>query len=241
MERSSQRSTLTTTSAPTAASPGPNTAACAMTSRTASGTESLHGTLTGFTEALTSSRTSSSSSKQLPPRFIQSPGATTTSQRLTEESQLESWVRWPATNLRMRAAGSQERRPNWRSRANETAVALVAYGYNAEHTEIVAEEAAVVKEAAQRILAGDSLRSVCTDLNDRAVPTVTGRAWSTTVLRNMLMSARLSGQREHKGEIVSKGNWPGILTPTQTSRLRSLFSDPNRRTNRTPRSTRSRA
>ena len=111
-----------------------------------------------------------------------------------------------------------------------------AYGYNAEHTEIVPQEAAIVKEAAKRILAGDSLRSVCTDLNERAVPTVTGRTWSTTVLRNMLMSARLSGQREHKGQIVSKGDWPAILTPTQTSRLRSLFSDPDRRTNRTPRS-----
>lgn len=111
-----------------------------------------------------------------------------------------------------------------------------AYGYNHEHTEIIPEEAAVVKEAAQRILAGDSLRSVCGDLNDRDVPTVTGRAWSTTVLRNMLMSARLSGQREHKGEIVSTGSWPPILTPTQTSRLRLLFRDPDRRTNRTPRS-----
>ena len=111
-----------------------------------------------------------------------------------------------------------------------------AYGYNAEHTEILPDEAAVVKEAAQRILAGDSLRSVCTDLNDRAAPTVTGRTWSTTVLRNMLKSARLSGQREHKGEIVSKGDWPAILTPTQTSRLRSLFNDPDRRATRTPRS-----
>jgi DNA invertase Pin-like site-specific DNA recombinase len=111
-----------------------------------------------------------------------------------------------------------------------------AYGYDGTHTEIVPEEAAILKEAAQRILAGDSLRSVCSDLNNRGVPTVTGRTWSTTVLRNILMSARLSAQREHKGEIISTGNWPPILTTTQTARLRSLLGDPDRRTNRTPRS-----
>jgi site-specific DNA recombinase len=111
-----------------------------------------------------------------------------------------------------------------------------AYGYNARHDKIVPKEAAFVKESAQRILAGDSLRSVCSDLNDRGVPTVTGRSWSTTVLRNMLKSARLSGQREHKGEIVSTGTWPAILTPAQTARLRSLLGNPDRRTNRTPRS-----
>ena len=111
-----------------------------------------------------------------------------------------------------------------------------AYGYNAAHDSIVPEEAAIVEEAAQRILAGDSLRSVCSDLNRRGVPTVTGRSWSTTVLGNMLKSARLSGQREHRGEIVSSGSWPAILTPAQTARLRSLLNDPARRTNRTPRS-----
>jgi site-specific DNA recombinase len=111
-----------------------------------------------------------------------------------------------------------------------------AYGYDNAHSEIIPEEAAIVKEAAERILAGDSLRSVCTDFNERGFATVTGRTWSTTVLRNMLASARLSGQREHKGEIVSSGTWPAILTRTQTARLRSLFSDPDRRTNRTPRS-----
>jgi site-specific DNA recombinase len=111
-----------------------------------------------------------------------------------------------------------------------------AYGYNAAHDNVVPEEAEIVKEAAQRILAGDSLRSVCSDLNERAVPTVTGRSWSTTVLRNMLMSARLSGQREHKGEIISMGAWAAILTPAQTARLRSLLGNPDRRTNRSPRS-----
>jgi site-specific DNA recombinase len=111
-----------------------------------------------------------------------------------------------------------------------------AYGYDAGHDKIAPKEATIVKEAAQRILAGDTLRSVCRDFNERKIPTVQGGAWSTTVLRNILMSARISGQREHRGEIVARGTWPAILTSSQTARLRSLLGNPDRRTNRSPRS-----
>lgn len=110
-----------------------------------------------------------------------------------------------------------------------------AYGYQPGHRKIVPTEAAIITEAAKRILAGDTLRSVCRDLNDRHVPTVTGSDWTTTVLRTILTSARISGQREHLGEIVAKGEWPEIITPTQTARLRTILLDPNRRTNRSPR------
>ena len=110
------------------------------------------------------------------------------------------------------------------------------YGYNADHSQIVEAEAAIITEAASRILAGDTLRSVCSDLNDRHVPTVSGATWSTTVLRTMLTSGRISGQREHHGELVAAGKWPAIVPPTTTARLRKLLLDPNRRTNRAPRS-----
>jgi site-specific DNA recombinase len=110
------------------------------------------------------------------------------------------------------------------------------YGYDAQHTEILPKEGTIVREAAERLLAGDSLRSVCADLNERAVPTVKGGPWTTPVLRRLLMSGRISGQREHQGEIVAKGTWPAIITPSQTARLRSMLGDPARRTNRSPRS-----
>ena len=45
------------------------------------------------------------------------------------------------------------------------------------------------------------------------------------------MSGRISGQREHRGEIVANAEWPGIVTPQQTAQLRRLLSDPARRTN----------
>jgi DNA invertase Pin-like site-specific DNA recombinase len=110
-----------------------------------------------------------------------------------------------------------------------------AFGYSADHRKLIPKEAAIVKEAAKRILAGETLRSVCVDLNNRRVPTVTGKQWTTTVLRGILNSGSISGQVEHLGQIVATGDWPAIITPSETTRLRTKFSNPARRTNRTPR------
>ena len=93
------------------------------------------------------------------------------------------------------------------------------YGYERDRKTIVPAEARIIREAAGRILAGDSLRSVCTDLNQRGIPTVTGRPWIPTVLRNMLASPRVSGQREHHGEIIGSAEWPQIITLAQTAQL----------------------
>ena len=49
------------------------------------------------------------------------------------------------------------------------------------------------------------------------------------------MSGRISGQREHKGEIVAKAEWEAIITPGETQRLRAKLGDPDRRTNRSAR------
>ena len=76
-------------------------------------------------------------------------------------------------------------------------------------------------------------RSTATELNERGVRTVTGRPWSVQVLRRMLMSPRLSGQRAYGGEIVAKGKWQPILTPEQTAGLVSILGDPARLTRRT--------
>jgi site-specific DNA recombinase len=109
------------------------------------------------------------------------------------------------------------------------------YGYASDRRTVDPDEAAIVREAAARILAGDSLRSLANDLTRRGVPTVKGGPWSVHPLRRLLLSARISGQREHHGEIVAPAEWPPIITPAQTARLRALLNDPGRRTNRTAR------
>lgn len=109
------------------------------------------------------------------------------------------------------------------------------YGYGADKLTVRADEAEVIRECARRLLAGDSLRSICIDLNERGIATVTGKHWTSQTLRRMLMAPRISGQRDHHGEIVAKAQWPAIITPRQTQQLQAKLRDPARRTNRASR------
>ena len=109
------------------------------------------------------------------------------------------------------------------------------YGYEPDRRSVRESEALIVRECARRLLAGEALRAICADMNERAVPTVTGGQWRTQALRRMLMSPRISGQREHRGEIVAEAEWPAIITPAETTRIRALLSDPSRRTNKSAR------
>ncbi len=109
------------------------------------------------------------------------------------------------------------------------------YGYEADGKTIRPDEAAVIREAAARILAGDSLYSICADLDSRGIPTASGKAWALQTLRQILRSGRISGQREHKGTIVATAEWPAIIEPSATVQLRAVLDNPDRRTNRTAR------
>jgi DNA invertase Pin-like site-specific DNA recombinase len=109
------------------------------------------------------------------------------------------------------------------------------FGFERDRVKVRPSEATVIRECADRLLAGESIRSICADLNERSIATVTGKAWSTQVLRGMLYSARISGQRELRGTIVADAVWPAIISPQQTTRIRALLDDPSRRTNRSAR------
>lgn len=109
------------------------------------------------------------------------------------------------------------------------------FGYEADKVTLRPDEATIIRQLAERLLAGESMTSLCNWLTDNEVPTVKGGTWGATTLRNVLLSARISGQREHRGEIVGDAEWPGIITPEQTHRIRAILTDPSRRTNRTAR------
>ena len=110
------------------------------------------------------------------------------------------------------------------------------YGYEDDKRTIRPEEAEVIRELAKRVLAGDSLKSLAKDLNARGIPTAGGKEWSPQQIGRMLQRARYSGQRERHGQIVStKAEWPAIITPAETDKLRAKLRDPDRRTNRAAR------
>jgi len=104
------------------------------------------------------------------------------------------------------------------------------FGYERDFKTIVLSEAAIVQEAAGRVLAGESVRSICLDLVERKIPTATGGKWSQQVMTRMLKSARISGKRQHQGEIIGDAEWPGIISAEEGDRLRVILGDPARRT-----------
>jgi DNA invertase Pin-like site-specific DNA recombinase len=109
------------------------------------------------------------------------------------------------------------------------------YGYEPDKVTLRPAEAAVVAECAQRLLAGEPVRSIARDLNARAIPTSTGGEWSPQSLRRMLASRRIAGQREHRGEIAATAAWPGIISAEDGARIRALLANPERRTNKAAR------
>jgi DNA invertase Pin-like site-specific DNA recombinase len=102
------------------------------------------------------------------------------------------------------------------------------FGYRADRVTVDPAEAALVREAVRRVLAGESVRAIAREWNDRAIPTAAGKAWTVETLRRMLYSARLSAQREHLGEIVAPGKWEPIITPEETARLRAILAERTR-------------
>jgi site-specific DNA recombinase len=82
-----------------------------------------------------------------------------------------------------------------------------AYGFTADMTEHVDHEVERIEEAADRVLAGESVWSICSGWNKQRVPTVTGRPWTVQSLTSILTSPRIAGFRTHQGKVVGEGQW----------------------------------
>jgi len=92
-------------------------------------------------------------------------------------------------------------------------------------------EAALVREAAERVLLGEALHAALTDWTKRGVPTVTGKPWRTSVLQHLLLSPRIAGLRQHQGLTIGKAAWPAIVSEATHERLKVLLADPVRQLN----------
>lgn len=98
-------------------------------------------------------------------------------------------------------------------------------------------EAQVLREAADRILNGESLRQICRDLDARGVPVprkprdggAPAPAWTTAMLRQRLLQPTIAGLRQHQGKIVGDAAWKPII-PEQTWRdVRAVLTASGRR------------
>lgn len=93
-------------------------------------------------------------------------------------------------------------------------------------------QARLIQQAAERVLAGETLRSVEADFTP-AWKAVGGKGFmDQRVLRQMLLRPTYAGLRTYKGEIVREGTWEPILTVEQHEQLKVVLNDPTRKTHR---------
>jgi site-specific DNA recombinase len=107
------------------------------------------------------------------------------------------------------------------------------YGYHRTNGVITIDEteAAIIREAVTRLLAGDQTGTICNDLNQRGVRTSTGHTWRVSTLRRIAGSTRIAGLNVHRGQVIGDGAWPAIITADQHARITALFADPTRLAN----------
>jgi site-specific DNA recombinase len=104
------------------------------------------------------------------------------------------------------------------------------FGLEADHLHVRPEEAALVCEAADRILAGESLHSIILDWNARGIRTPgrstvpEGRPWEVSSLKRMLIAPRIVGDRSHHGAVVGTGIIPALLDRDTWERLRAILA-----------------
>jgi site-specific DNA recombinase len=104
------------------------------------------------------------------------------------------------------------------------------YGYQFDFSAIEPDEAPVIQELADRTLAGESLASLCRELNTRGIPTAAGGRWSPATLRRILIGPHLAGLRVYREQLYPAA-WPAILSEDTHHALRALLTDPQRKTN----------
>ncbi|CAN5764427.1 recombinase family protein [soil metagenome] len=100
------------------------------------------------------------------------------------------------------------------------------FGYEDDRLTVRESEAIEIRAAAARVLAGASLRSITVDWQAR-VPTPGGGTWKSVNVRRVLCSARVAGQRDHRGRTVT-AVWPAIIDADDAIKVRAIL-EANRR------------
>lgn len=103
-----------------------------------------------------------------------------------------------------------------------------AYGYERDRLTVVPHEAAVIREIADRALAGESMQAITRDLNTRGIRTGTGRQWYPSAIARVLCNPRIAGLRRHRGVVTAVAEWPPIIDSGTHRRLLALLSDRTR-------------
>jgi len=99
------------------------------------------------------------------------------------------------------------------------------FGFNDTWTGVIEDEASLIREAATRFLAGETLVAIAADWRRRQLLTPRGTPWTRDKLKRLLTSPRLVGDNTFNGVVVARACFPAILDPLTSAQIRSRVSD----------------
>jgi DNA invertase Pin-like site-specific DNA recombinase len=102
------------------------------------------------------------------------------------------------------------------------------FGHTVDRRGIVPEEADAIRNATDRLLAGESVKSILRDWNARGLKTPRGNDWQHTAFVKLLQQPRMVGVRALRG-IEGSGHMPPILDRDTWEQVRALLTDPARK------------
>jgi DNA invertase Pin-like site-specific DNA recombinase len=85
-----------------------------------------------------------------------------------------------------------------------------AFGFEPDGRTIRQTDAEMLREVADRVLAGEQMGPICRDLNARGYRTTTGSEWRHGALKKVLQRPRLAGLLPHRLGLAPAA-WPAIL------------------------------
>ena len=99
------------------------------------------------------------------------------------------------------------------------------FGFNPTWTEVQEDEAALIREAADRVIAGCLPKAIAMEWNDQGVTAPDGGAWTPYRVRRLLASPRLAGHNTFMGSVIKEECFPAILDPVTSAKLRAKFAE----------------
>ena len=110
--------------------------------------------------------------------------------------------------------------------------------YDAKTGALVAQvaddaQAAVVREAARRVVAGETPYAVAQDFTRRGIPTPRGgQKWDLIQVKRLCVNPGYVGKRVHQGRVVGDADWAPLLEESVHYQLVARLGDPRRRSQR---------
>jgi len=98
------------------------------------------------------------------------------------------------------------------------------FGYADDFTTVVEPEAAIIREAAARVIAGESIGTIIEDLHARGIKPARADRWTRPSLKYVLTSERVAGRRRHQGREIGPASWPAILDDETWNAVRATFA-----------------